>query len=118
MFKQRKGSFKKFPYQSSCMEIPETIFSMFKDNDFITFVICPSRVVFRFAFCKFFLTLYKKMKFSIKGFFSECDQIRRELQNWPHFLKKSLIENFIFCAVSIIGQFPTLTKNCVKNNII
>ena len=29
------------------------------------------------------------MKFSIKDFFSKCDQIRR----------KSLMENFIFCAV-------------------
>ena len=34
----------------------------------------------------------KKMKFSIKDFFSKCDQIRRKLQ------KK--IENFSFCAVN------------------
>ena len=41
-----------------------------------------------------------KMKFSIKDFFSKCDQIRRK----PHknFLKKSLMENFIFCAVKVI----------------
>ena len=31
------------------------------------------------------------MKFSIKDFFNKCDQIRRKL-------KKSLMENFIFCA--------------------
>ena len=37
----------------------------------------------------------QKMKFSIKDFFSECDQIRRK----PNLLKKSLMENFIFCAV-------------------
>ena len=34
----------------------------------------------------------QKMKFSIKDFLSKCDQIRRKL-------KKSLMENFIFCAV-------------------
>ena len=41
----------------------------------------------------------QKMKFSIKDFFSKCDQIRRKLQIWSHLLKKSLMENFIFCAV-------------------
>ena len=41
----------------------------------------------------------QKMKFSIKGFFSTCDQIRRKLQIWSHLLKKSLMVNFIFCAV-------------------
>ena len=39
------------------------------------------------------------MKFSIKDFFSKCDQIRRKLQIWSHLLKKFLMENFIFCAV-------------------
>ena len=33
----------------------------------------------------------QKMKFSIKDFFSKCDQIRRKLQIWSHLLKKSLI---------------------------
>ena len=41
----------------------------------------------------------QKMKFSITDFFSKCDQIRRNLQIWLHLLKKSLIENIIFCAV-------------------
>ena len=40
------------------------------------------------------------MKFSIKDFFSKCDQIRRKLRIWSHLLKKSSMENFIFCAVS------------------
>ena len=31
-----------------------------------------------------------KMKFSIKDFFSACDQIRGFLQIWPHLLKKYL----------------------------
>ena len=41
----------------------------------------------------------QKMKFSIKDFFSKCDQIRKKLRIWSHLLKKSLMENFIFCAV-------------------
>ena len=39
------------------------------------------------------------MKFSIKDFFGECDQIRSFLRIWSHLLKKSLMENFIFCVV-------------------
>ena len=37
------------------------------------------------------------MKFSIKDFFRKCDQIRS-------FLKKALMENFIFCAVLEVIQ--------------
>ena len=42
----------------------------------------------------------QKMKFSIKDFFSKCDQIGSFLRIWSHLLKKSLMENFIFCAVN------------------
>ena len=45
-------------------------------------------------------TLHKKMKFFIKDFSCECDQIRRKLKIWSHLMKKSLMENFIFCAVT------------------
>ena len=38
-------------------------------------------------------------KFSFKDFFSNCEQILRKLRIWSHLLKKSLKENFIFCAV-------------------
>ena len=41
----------------------------------------------------------QKMKFSIKDFSSKCEQILRKLRIWSHLLKKSLMENFIFCAV-------------------
>ena len=41
----------------------------------------------------------QKMMFSIKDFFSKCDQIRSFLRIWSHLLKKSVMENFIFCAV-------------------
>ena len=40
-----------------------------------------------------------KMKFAMKEFFSKCYQIRRKLRIWSHGLKKSLMENFMFCAV-------------------
>ena len=39
------------------------------------------------------------MTFSIKDSFRKCDQIRRELRISSDLLKKSLMENFIFCAV-------------------
>ena len=38
----------------------------------------------------------QKMMFSIKDFFSKCDQTRRFLRIWSHLLKKFLMENFIF----------------------
>ena len=37
----------------------------------------------------------QKMKFSIKDFFSN-----RKRRIWSHLLKRSLMENFIFCAMS------------------
>ena len=43
----------------------------------------------------------QKMKFSIKDFSSKCDQTCCFLRIWPHLLEKSLMENFIFCAVGI-----------------
>ena len=41
----------------------------------------------------------QKMKFSIEDFFSKFDQIRRKLRIWSNLLKKSLMENFIFCVL-------------------
>ena len=46
----------------------------------------------------------QKMKFSIKDFFSKCDQIRSFQRIWSHLLKKLLMENFIFCAVTYFSQ--------------
>ena len=43
----------------------------------------------------------QKMKFTIKNFFSKCDQIRSFLRIWSHLQEKSLMENFIFCAVVV-----------------
>ena len=41
----------------------------------------------------------QKMKFSIKDFFNECNQIRSVLRIWSHLLKKSLMESYIFCVL-------------------
>ena len=46
----------------------------------------------------------QKMNFSIKDFFSKCDQIRKKLRIWSHLLKKSLMENCIFCAVLVVDK--------------
>ena len=41
-----------------------------------------------------------RLTFSIKDFFSKCDQIRTKLWIWSHLRKKSLLKNFIFlCSV-------------------
>ena len=42
----------------------------------------------------------QKIKFSIKDYFSKCDQIRSFWRIWSYLLKKSLMENFFFCAVT------------------
>ena len=44
------------------------------------------------------------MKFSIKDFFSKCDQIRRKLRICAYLLKKPLMENFIFCVVYLFTK--------------
>ena len=43
------------------------------------------------------------LKFSIKDFFSKCNQIHSFQRIWSHLVKKSLMENFTFCAV--VGLF-------------
>ena len=37
-----------------------------------------------------------------------CDKIRRKLRIWLHLLKKFLMENFIFCAVTCPHMEPSL----------
>ena len=46
-----------------------------------------------------------KKRFSIKDFFSKYDQIRSIFRIWSHLRKKSLMENFIFCAVEFPRQW-------------
>ena len=60
----------------------------------------------------------QKMKFSIKNYFSKCDQIRSFLRIWSHLLKKSLMENFIFCAVNVkvASVVPSQRQNIKSEN--
>ena len=63
-----------------------------------------------------------KIKFSIKDFFSKCDQIPSFLRIWLHLPKKSLMENFIFCAVypgkTWMTSLSCLNKFCSNFSII
>ena len=61
----------------------------------------------------------QKMKFSIKGFFSKCDQIHSFLWLWSQSLKKSFMENFIFCAVVVASSKPALIfgQNRIEENL-
>ena len=82
-----------------------TNFSLVLNMDFqwcgyrlYTFMLSVKKTSFKTAFAIQTLTA-QKMKFSIKDFFSKCDQIRSFLCIWSHLLKKSLMENSIFCVV-------------------
>ena len=55
-----------------------------------------------------FLALFMQC---IKDFFSKCEQICRKLRIWSHLLKKSLMENFIFCAVYVLLTLRILRIN-------
>ena len=48
----------------------------------------------------------QKMKFCIKDFFSKFDQTCSFLRIWSYLLKKSLMENFSFCAVRVLLLLP------------
>ena len=52
----------------------------------------------------------QKMKFSIKNFFSKCDQIRSLLRIWSHLLKKALMENFILLCSVVHIRYPIPIK--------
>ena len=73
-----------------------------------SYIVCPVFLVFPGLFevsC-----IAQKMKFSIKDFFSKCDQIRSFLQIWSHIMKIFLMENFICCAAlsKVVVSFYTL----------
>ena len=56
----------------------------------------------------------QKMKFSIKDFFSKCDQIHNSLRIQSQLLKKSLMENFIFCTVAVRKKLNTQNRGIFK----
>ena len=59
----------------------------------------------------------QKMKFSITDFFSKCDQICSFLRIWSHLLKKSLMQNFIFCAVNTLLRLVKVTFTCKQFHV-
>ena len=61
-------------------------------------------VYFLGLICRLGTSTVQKMKFSIKEFFSKCDELLRNLRIWPHLLKKSLMENFIFFCSEVWAQ--------------
>ena len=56
----------------------------------------------------------QKMNFSIKDFFSKCDQIRSFVRIWSHLLKKSWIENFSFWQCFMFYFFISLSVSLKK----
>ena len=58
----------------------------------------------------------QKMKFSIKSFFSKCDQIRWKLRIWSHLLKKSSLRNFIFLCSVIINPFQSCVPVFIRGH--
>ena len=57
------------------------------------------------------------MKFSVKDFFSKCDQLSGFLRVWSRLLKISIMKNFIFCALlSLKSPLSLLTLASESKN--
>ena len=57
------------------------------------------------------------MKLSVKDFFSKYEQIRSFKRIRSHLLKKSLTENFIFCALENFSIEDFLNKHFVETKV-
>ena len=62
----------------------------------------------------------QEMKFSVKDLSNKCDQIRSFLWIWLHLQEKSLIKNFIFCAVklTVLAETSILLQDHVCFNFM
>ena len=60
-----------------------------------------------FIFC---FDVTQEMKFSIKDFFSKCDQIRSFLRIWSHLLKK-ILNGILEFLCSVTRKILSLTQN-------
>ena len=60
----------------------------------------------------------QNMKFSVNYFSSKCDQICRFLRIWSHLLKKSLMKNFNFCAVSGLRKSFIKMSRCKRTEFL
>ena len=54
---------------------------------------------------------HKKRNFSLRFLISKCNEMHRKLRILSHLLKKSLMENFIFCAVMIHPKYNFSLKS-------
>ena len=52
------------------------------------------------------------MKFFIKRLSSKCDQMHSFLRIWSHLMEKYLMEDFIFCAVTVEILYERLETQC------
>ena len=82
----------------------------------------------KYFLCQFFYIALQKKNFSIKDFFSKCEQ-NAENRGFSHIYWKILLEKFIFCAVFnavhviswihfIWSFFFKLTNTCVSEIFI
>ena len=100
-FKNYSKNYQKvLPKKNMHMKLPANVllFKFNNKNSRIRFEVC-SKLTIKNNFIDVHCT--KKMKISIKNFFSKCDQIRI----WSYLLKKSLMENFIFLCSGRPGVF-------------
>ena len=58
----------------------------------------------------------QKIKFSIKDFFSKCDQVYKKLRTWSHLLKKSIMENIFLAVLFCLFKFVDLLSH-IQHNI-
>ena len=62
-----------------------------------------------------FKVTVQKMKSSFVDIYNKCGQICSFLRIWLHLVKKSLIENFIFCVVSVTNtSFQVFWKKLAR----
>ena len=66
---------------------------------------------------RYFHSLHKKMKFSIKGFFGKCYQISSFLRIWSHLLNKILNGKLHFLYSDCSNFKMTFEKNFMKKRV-
>ena len=93
------------------------LFIALRHRDFLIFPSLPLNSCseyFREVWGKY--STAQNMKFSIKDFFSKCEQIYSFLRIWLHLPKKFWMENFILCAASVV-VFSMLIQRCIQNTV-
>ena len=108
---QMKRDKEKLINQKFCRLVFDTIFALFLHLIFPSNAIAYfTQVISYHEYLSEVFTLHKKTKFSIKDFSSKYDHMYCSLRIWSHLLEKSLMGNFIFCAVLIVASIQTISK--------